>query len=114
MNYKPFSMGHNGGVLILAARGRSTLYMSTPFDSFTPIFYMWSVGIFSLLPFKSYIIFFMWLEFPIGVQKLGFSWQILDIYRDLVVMPPQKALPYTRPRLFLSHCASNSVNRFGL
>ena len=58
--------------------GGSRPEMSAPFDSLTPSFHMWSVGIcVYLLPFKSYFMLFIWLEFPIGGPKFRVL-QILD------------------------------------
>ena len=68
-------MGRKGRIFISAAKGRSRPEMSTPFDSLTPSFYMWSVGNFSLtLTVQKLFHVLISLEFNVGAQQFrGFA-----------------------------------------
>ena len=96
-------MGRNGGILSSTAVSVFRLEMSAPFDSLTLSFFTCSVRI-QRLPFAVQKLFHAFRKpqnFHMG-PKIGGVLVISDPLRPLVVMPPQKALPYTQNASFES------------
>ena len=103
-----FSMGQNGGILIhpLGCDPDRKCRRNSNFWSPVSICALWNF--FYLLPFKSYFMFFIWLEIPLRVQKLGFT-RLWTHYRNFVVMRPAKGISLPLDRFFW---ASGRPNRF--